>query len=403
MQKSFTLFIICLVSILAVNAQNNYKEVTLPELMNKLEKKDPNMIIVDVRTRGEYHDTSSTYQQTNIGHLKGAINIPLQDFRKDPATVHQLDGYKDKDIYVICSHSYRSRVVSNMLLDSGFTHVTNTRGGMTEFFRRYDELAPFANDFYETSIVYKNIAPAQLLKQLTGNKQPLLISVGNNPRFFWDSLNLFLNTYSPSFKNAVNYNYPDSLQILEFVKKENRPVVLFNTINLGAAELAKWLTQKGIHDVSYLVGSFSLFYEYLVDENLIPTAKEFIKSNSGINFITPAFYCDQIADVKNAKIIDVRHDTVFNKIINGAKYNFNHLKRAVNFYAGKGAGEFQNTFPDKKTEYIFISENGIDGLEFADDLSKKGYKIDYIIGGLHRWEWYMNNVETFKCMDYLGN
>ena len=36
-----------------------------------------------------------------------------------------------------------------------------------------------------------------------------------------------------------------------------------------------------------------------------------------------------------------------------------------------------------------------------DKLTKKGYKIDYIIGGLQRWEWYMNNVETFKCMDYL--
>ena len=171
MQKFFILFIICLFFIFSANAQNNYNEVTLPELMNKLEKKDPNMIIVDVRTRGEYHDTSSTYQQTNIGHIKGAINIPLQDFRKDPATVHQLDIYKDKAIYVICSHSYRSRVVSNMLLDSGFTHVNNTQGGMTEFFRRYNELAPFENDFYETSIVYKNIAPSQLLKQLTGNKQ----------------------------------------------------------------------------------------------------------------------------------------------------------------------------------------------------------------------------------------
>ena len=82
MVKSFFFSIICLLIFFDVNAQNNYNEVTLPELMKKLREKDTNMVIVDVRTRGEYYDTSSRYQQSNIGHIKGAINIPLQDFRK---------------------------------------------------------------------------------------------------------------------------------------------------------------------------------------------------------------------------------------------------------------------------------------------------------------------------------
>lgn len=45
--------------------------------------------------------------------------------------------------------------------------------------------------------------------------------------------------------------------------------------------------------------------------------------------------------VADSKIIDLRHDTIFNKITEGEK--------------------------------------------------------------TQRWEWYMNNVETFKCMDYLVN
>ena len=69
----------------------------------------------------------------------------------------------------------------------------------------------------------------------------------------------------------------------------------------------------------------------------------------------------------------------------------------------KGIQKFIGQFPDKKTEYVFVSENGIDGLELADEITKKGYKINWIIGGMQRWEWYMNNVETFKCMDYLVN
>src|SRR6185503_373727 len=215
MARSLLLFILCFFILFDVRAQNNYNEVSLPALLKKLRDKDPNVIIVDVRTKGEYHDTASRNQQINIGHIKGSINIPLQDFRKDPATVHQLDAYKEKDIYVICSHSYRSRVVSNMLLDSGFTHVNNTRGGMTEFFRRYNEVAPFKTNFYETNINYKNIAPAQLLEQLSGNKNPLLIGIVYTLKFSLDSLTFFFSKYYPSLKNAVHFNYADSLKILE--------------------------------------------------------------------------------------------------------------------------------------------------------------------------------------------
>jgi hypothetical protein len=79
------------------------------------------------------------------------------------------------------------------------------------------------------------------------------------------------------------------------------------------------------------------------------------------------------------------------------------LKDANNFYAAKGMTEFEQQFPDKKIAYILISENGVDGLELGDDLSKNGYKINWLMGGMQRWEWYMNNVETFKCMDFLVN
>ncbi len=384
-----------------VKSQKTYTEVTLPELLQRLAKKDTNMIVLDVRTKGEYYDSSSTYQQSNIGHIKGAINIPLQDFRKDPSNVHQLDNYRDKDIYVICSHSYRSRVVSNLLLDSGFQHINNTRGGMTEFFRRYNEVEPFETDLYQTSINYNNISPSQLVDELLANKNPLLINVSNTPRFFWDSLNITFYKYFPALRKAVNFNYADSLKILELVKKDNnRPVVLYNNTNYGAAELANWLTKKGIQNVSYLVGNMNLLFEYIVNENMNSATIKFLKINGAINFITPSRFCDKMTDWK---IIDLRHDTIFNKITQGAKYNYRHLKNAINFFEGKGMQKFIEQFPGKKTEYVFVSENGIDGLEMADEIAKKGYKINWIIGGMQRWEWYMNNVETFKCMDYLVN
>ena len=385
-------------------SQKTYNEVTLPELLQRLEKKDTNMLLLDVRTKGEYFDSSSMYQQSNIGRIKGAINIPLQDFRKDPSLVHKLDEYKDRDIYVICSHSYRSRVVSNLLLDSGFSSVNNTRGGMTEFFRRYNEVEPFEKDLYETKITYKNIAPAQLLDELTANKNPLIISVSNIPKYSWDSANIIYYKYFPSFKNEANLNYADSLQVLELVRKEkNRPVVLYNTVNYGAAELAGWLSRKGIQDVSYLVGGIDLFYAYAADQNLSTEAKKYLKENSKINFITPVVFCSSYSSSPGTKLIDVRPDSIFNKVAQGVKYKYSHLKDAINFFSDNGTQKFEHQFPDKKMNYVLISEDGINGLEFADGLAKDGYHINWIIQGMHRWEWYMNNVETFKCMDYLVN
>jgi rhodanese-related sulfurtransferase len=395
------LFSACLAFPVALLAQTTYNEVSLPELMKK-KQQDPNIVIVDVRTNGEYYDSATNYKQGNIGRIKGAIHIGLQDLAEKPDAIKQLDAYKDKEVYLICSHSYRSRVASNILLKNGFTHVNNVRGGMTEWFRRYDELSPYRNDFYETSDKYVNLSPSQLYKKLNSGEKVLLIGIASVPRFFYDSLTIQLFQYLPAFKNAIYFTASDSIRVLEKIKKEKASsVVLFNMVNNGAAEMTDWLTQQGISNVSYLVGSENLFYEYARNNNLVPAADKFLVNKSKINFITPPLYCDDITKGKAMQLIDLRVDSFFNKVNNGTKYNFKHLKESVNFPEAKGVDQFMQQFTDKKITYVFISNNGINGIELADALTKKGYTINWLIGGLQRYEWYMNNVETYGCMDRL--
>jgi rhodanese-related sulfurtransferase len=394
----FGLFIL----FLSCRSQNTYNEITLPELMKKKHNSDKNMVIVDVRTKGEYYDTISRGKQSNIGHIKGAINIPVQDLQQTPDAVKQLDAYKDKDIYLICSHSYRSRAASNILLKNGFIHVNNVQGGMTEWYRRYDELSAYRDEFLEKGISYNNISPAQLLEQLTTGKKVLFLGIRNTAKMWYDSFNIKLYRYYPLFKNTVYFNYADSLKILEEAQKQKgQPVVLFNLVNNGAAELAEWLTAKGISNVSYLVGGENYFYEYVQNKQASAKADKFLTMQSGIRFITPAVFCNAIPGNKNLQMIDTRHDSLFNKINEGTKHNYKHLKDAANFFEGNGAALFEQKFIDRKKEYVLVSENGIDGLEFADALAKKGYTIHWLIGGLQRWEWYMNNVEDFSCNDFL--
>src|SRR5215831_18965436 len=118
MARQFSVLLCCFFTFtfFVAHSQPNYNEITLPQLMKKKQAGDNDMVIVDVRTKGEYGDTSRN-KASNIGRIKGAINVTLQDLQQNPDAVKQLDAYKDKDIYLVCSHSYRSRSASTILLN----------------------------------------------------------------------------------------------------------------------------------------------------------------------------------------------------------------------------------------------------------------------------------------------
>jgi phage shock protein E len=67
--------------------------------------------ILDVRTPGEFRG----------GHLKDAINIPVQDL------LRRMDELKplDKPIIVYCQSGYRSKKAKGMLEQSGFKVVVD--------------------------------------------------------------------------------------------------------------------------------------------------------------------------------------------------------------------------------------------------------------------------------------
>ncbi|HTD92192.1 MAG TPA: hypothetical protein VK644_00200, partial [Chitinophagaceae bacterium] len=69
---------------LRLSAQDNsYKEISLPDLMKK-KGQEKGLVILDVRTNGEYYDTSGQYKQGNIGRIKGTLHVELQDLLENP-------------------------------------------------------------------------------------------------------------------------------------------------------------------------------------------------------------------------------------------------------------------------------------------------------------------------------
>lgn len=72
--------------------------------------------IIDVRTAGEFQS----------GHIKGAINIPLQSLSGNLSKIK-----KDKPVITCCASGMRSASAKGILKSGGFTEVYNGGGWMS--------------------------------------------------------------------------------------------------------------------------------------------------------------------------------------------------------------------------------------------------------------------------------
>ncbi len=87
-----------------------YKGVYLNEAFRLMDSMN-NYLLLDVRSPGEYADTSRG-TVSNIGRIKGSVNINIDSI---PAHLEQLKKYINQPVFVYCSHSQRSRRVSKLL------------------------------------------------------------------------------------------------------------------------------------------------------------------------------------------------------------------------------------------------------------------------------------------------
>lgn len=79
-------------------------------------------VLIDVREPDEFVGP--------LGHIKGAVNVPLNGLTSNPA---QLAPHKEKAIMLICRTDRRASAAAFALRASGFKKVTVVRGGMTQW------------------------------------------------------------------------------------------------------------------------------------------------------------------------------------------------------------------------------------------------------------------------------
>jgi len=162
---------------IASNAQfkaDNVKYTTVfPQELCKTLMANQGYTLLDVRSQGEYDDTSSA-GGLNIGHVKNSMHI---DIRELPKRWRELLAYKDKPLFIYCSHSQRSRRASRLLADSGFTKLYNINGGLTEFYNQGIESNPCQGLEIVTTVPYKILSSKELNANVNQGKSYYIIDL----------------------------------------------------------------------------------------------------------------------------------------------------------------------------------------------------------------------------------
>ncbi|NIK72938.1 rhodanese-related sulfurtransferase [Thermonema lapsum] len=101
----------------------NYFKDLGPESFYEAIQKDPDAVLLDVRTEHEFEEV----------HLEGALlmNINSGVFLTE---IEKLD--RSKHYYVYCAVGGRSKVACGMMLSRGFEHVCNLSGGLAAWIQK---------------------------------------------------------------------------------------------------------------------------------------------------------------------------------------------------------------------------------------------------------------------------
>src|SRR6476659_2428987 len=76
-----------------------FKNIDLEEMCNRI-KDNPKVVLLDVRSSGEFNGSSKDVP--SFGHFKNAININVTELEDK---VNELTKYKNSEVIVYCSHS----------------------------------------------------------------------------------------------------------------------------------------------------------------------------------------------------------------------------------------------------------------------------------------------------------
>lgn len=371
-----------------------YKTVFPQDLCKELEK-NKDFLLLDVRSEGEYNDTSSS-TGLNIGHLKNAVNI---DIRQVGNRLNEIASYKNKPIFVYCSHSQRSRRVSKMLADSGFNHVSNINGGMTAIHLLDEKQMNCLNNMLSTHNGYTIISPAAVCKKLSSSGENIyLLDVRTDSSWNHVTTNPKFNAYG--YLKGSQHIALDTLASLLSVLPKDKEIIITDINGADAAKAARMLKENGFEKVAVLIeGMDRWLYS---DKTGWACANDLYVPAVPYSIISSPEFAKFQSSAKNYLILDIRSAEEFSNKHPESFRNIGHLKNAVSIPAADLAQRVAEIEKYKTAPLIVYAFSGSpEAYAAANTLVQNGFKdVTVLAGGLFNIRWTASNVQG---MAYLHN
>lgn len=366
-----------------------YKTVDPADLCSMLDK-NKGYLLLDVRSVPEHNDTSSSAVY-NLGHFKGARNIDIGELG---SRLSEISAYKDKPVFVYCSHSQRSRRASKMLSDSGFTKVYNINGGMTSFHYRSLKDEGCLASLYETNNSYSILSFNQICLRMQKGNPPFLMDVRSDSAFRHVSMDAKMNAMG-ILKGTVNIPLSDIQNRRANIPKDGQEIIITDMFGNDAAVAAALLTKNGFDKVSILIEG--------IDRILSTDSRDLACPDMYLSPVSyKTFYVTEFGrysrNNSNYTLLDIRSIEEFENRHKDNWRNIGHLKNAVSI----PVDQLQNrlTELDKNKEVIVYGfSSGLESYRAADLLAKNGFKnVKVLVGGIFNMRWASGNV---KGQEYL--
>jgi len=372
----------------------SYRAIYFKEACDLIAK-TPGLLLLDVRSPGEYADTSR-FIASRIGRLKGAVNISIDSVQKH---YNDLLSYKDRTILVYCSHSMRSRRVSKLLADSGFTKVYSLNGGMTEVDREPDAAFPCKASLYTTAVPYKLMGPDDAAAFIS-DKDNVVIDV-RSPAQFNGADSVEANNIG-RIKGAINVPKTSLDQSIPGLGKyKDRPILVYDLFTSDAMTAAAKLKAAGFTNVAVLFDGFDTFL--LNFSSSSPVRKQFVTAAPRYH-LTGVREAIRLVNQSPAPVVaDMRPADQFENKAKPAYFNLGHIRNAANFTSASQLEEYLHGKPKNTPILVYggfsaanqqMNGSAVDLAALCKKLAADGYTdVHLLYDGIYSLVWASANVD----------
>jgi rhodanese-related sulfurtransferase len=366
-------------------ADNVKYSTVFPEELCKTLMANQGYTLLDVRSQGEYDDTS-TSGGLNIGRVKNSLHI---DIRELPKRWKELIAYKDKPLFIYCSHSQRSRRASRLLADSGFTKLYNVNGGLTDFYNQGIESNGCSGLEIVTSVPYKILSSKEFNGNVKQGKSYYIVDLRSDSIF--RGISTEKTKAEGHFDDAVSMPF-EKLKANSALTIPAKPILLVDEYGDESPEAAKLLFEKGYKDVSILFDGMDGWVDHLTNTTEKPSVKW--TRNISYTLLSADEFNKLVASKKEFTLIDVRTKDEFNNASKNYWQNIGQIKGAINipFTDLKASNSLPSSKDAPVIIYGFNAQPEI--FEAAKWLKDQGYKsVSILQGGIWSLRWTSHNIK----------